>query len=277
VRNDGTSTRGRHGTQQVSAAYNAEASFGALDPIIEAIMRGTWDATVFSKAQADFTSLTTAVDGINFASGNPIAMGFRVGDVFRATGLPDAANNNRNLRIAALSSAKITTAEQPTANATADASGTLTRPGKRLINPATLLKFYFTVEEYEGDIDESTVVPDFVWGGIKFSTSSANYLLTADPSGTGTGQIHALAAGSSPTFPAPVATTDSPFAVVDATIRFGGVDLVELTSFDLTMNIAPTAPATRHGLGRGHAADCGDRRHLRVLHPVPQRAGGWLG
>jgi hypothetical protein len=31
---------------------------------------------------------------------------------------------------------------------------------------------------------------------------------------------------------------------VDATIRFGGVDLVELTSFDLTMSIGPTAPAT---------------------------------
>jgi tail tube protein len=44
-------------------------------------------------------------------------------------------------------------------------------------------------------------------------------------------------------FAAPVATTDSPFAVVDATIRLGGVDLVELTSFDLTLNISPNAPA----------------------------------
>jgi hypothetical protein len=87
-------------------------------------------------------------------------------------------------------------------------------------------------------------VQDFVWGGIKFSMSSANNLLMADPTGTGTGQIQALAAGASPMFPSPVATTDSPFAVVDATIRFGGVDLVELTSFDLTMNINPTAPAT---------------------------------
>jgi Phage tail tube protein len=255
VRNDGMSTRGRHGTQQISAAYNAEASLGALDPIIEAVMRGTWDATAFSKTQADFTSLTTAVDGFLFNTGNPITMGFRVGDVIRATGLPDAANNGRNVRIAALSSVKITTAEQLTANAVADTSCALTRPGKRLINPATLLKSYFTVEEYEGDIDESTVVPDFVWGGIKFSMSSANNLLTADPSGTGTGQIQALATGASPMFPAPVATTDSPFAVVDATIRFGGVDLVELTSFDLTMNIAPTAPATFGSGGQKFSPD----------------------
>jgi hypothetical protein len=45
-------------------------------------------------------------------------------------------------------------------------------------------------------------------------------------------------------FANPVATTDAPFSVVDATIRSGGVDLVELTSFDPTLNIGPTAPAT---------------------------------
>jgi hypothetical protein len=61
-----------------------------------------------------------SVDGINLTFGNRIAMGFRVGDVFRANGLPDAADNGRNLRIAALSAAKITTAEQLTANAVAD-------------------------------------------------------------------------------------------------------------------------------------------------------------
>jgi Phage tail tube protein len=59
IRSDGLSTRGRHGTQQVTAAYNAEASLGAFDPIIEVIMRGVWDANVLAKTQADFTSLTT--------------------------------------------------------------------------------------------------------------------------------------------------------------------------------------------------------------------------
>jgi hypothetical protein len=77
VRNDGMSTRGRHGTQSIAAAYNAELSLGALDPIIEAIMRSTWDSSAFAKTQADFTSLTTAVDGFIFASGNPITMGLK--------------------------------------------------------------------------------------------------------------------------------------------------------------------------------------------------------
>jgi hypothetical protein len=182
-------------------------------------------------------------------------MGFRVGDVIRAAGLPDAANNGRNLRIAALSTTKITTAEALIANAVADTSCSLTRPGKRLINPATLLKSYFTVEEYEGDIDQSTVVQDAVWGAIKFSMSSANTLLMADPSLVGTGQIQALANGASPMFANPVATQDSPFSVVDATIRFGGVDLVELTSFDLTLDISPSAPATFGSGGQKFSPD----------------------
>ena len=255
IRSDGLSTRGRHGTQQITAAYNAEASLGALDPIIEAIMRGAWDTNVLSKTQADFTSLTTVADGILMNTGSPIAMGFRVGDVFRATGLPDAANNNRNLRVAALSANKITTAETLTANAVADTTCTLTRPGKRLINPATLLKSYFTIEELEGDIDESTIVQDCVWGSIKFSMSSANNLLMADPSLVGTGQIQAPPAGSPPNFANPVATIDTPFSVVDATIRLGGVDLVELTSFDLTLNISPSAPATFGSGGQRFSPD----------------------
>jgi hypothetical protein len=44
--------------------------------------------------------------------------------------------------------------------------------------------------------------------------------------------------------PTSVATTDAPFSIVDPVIRFGGQDLVELTSFDLTLNINPRAPAT---------------------------------
>src|SRR5215470_19805160 len=64
IRSDGMSTRGRHGTQQLTAAYQAEASLGALDPIIEAIMRSAWNSTALSAVAADFTSVTTATDGI---------------------------------------------------------------------------------------------------------------------------------------------------------------------------------------------------------------------
>jgi hypothetical protein len=241
VRNDGMSTRGRHGTQAIIAAYNAELSLGSHDPIIEAIMRSTWDSVALTKTQTDFTSLTTGTNTIVLASGNPITMGFRVNDVIRLAGLNATGNNSRNLRITSLSATTITVAETLTVDAVADTSCSITRPGKRLINPAVRLASYFTLEEYEGDIDQSTTVQDFVWSGLKFSMAN-NGLIMAAPSGVGTGQVSALATGASPYFTAPVATTDVPMAVVDATIRVNGVDQVALSSFDLSLDIQASAP-----------------------------------
>lgn len=243
VRNDGMSTRGRHGTQAIAATYNAEASLGSLDPIIEAIMRSTWSSTPLSATSADFTTVTTTANSIVAAAGSWITKGFRVGDVIRGASFPDAANNSKNLRLTSVSALTLGIAETLVVNATPSGAPTISRPGKRLVNPSTLARAYFTLEEYEGDIDQSTLAQDFVWGGMKFSMA-ADGLLMADVSGTGTGNISALATGSSPYFTSPVATTDSPFSVVDATIRLAGVDLVELTSFDMTVNVQPNAPKT---------------------------------
>src|SRR5262249_56148922 len=65
----------------------------------------------------------------------------------------------------------------------------------------------------------------------------------------------ALGGGSWARFTSAVATVDSPFAVVDATVRLGGVDLVELTSFDLTLDISPSAPATFGSGGQKFSPD----------------------
>lgn len=241
VRNDGMSTRGRHGTQKTSGAYSSELALGSHDAILEALMRGTWDSVALTKTQTDFTSLTTGANTIILASGNPITMGFRVGDIIRATGLPDVANNARNLRITALSATTITVAETLTVNAAADTTCSLVRTGKRLINPATLVKRYFTLEEYESDIDQSTILQDFVWGTGKFSMSP-NGLIMFEPGGVGTGNISGLTTAASPYFTSQTTTTAVPMSVVDATIRLNGVDLVELTAFDLSMDIQPAAP-----------------------------------
>lgn len=241
IRADGMRSRGRHGSQRTSGAYLAELSLGSHDPILEAVMRGTWDAVALTKTQADFTSLTTGANTIVLASGNPITMGFRVGDVIRATGLPDAANNAKNLRITALSATTITVAETLLVNAAPDTTCSITRPGKRLIMPAAPVKRYFTLEEREADIDQSTTMQDFVWGSWKL-TLAPNGLVHVDPGGIGTGQISALASGSSPYFTSPVANANVPMSCVDATIRVNGVDQVALTSFDMTVDLNPGTP-----------------------------------
>lgn len=243
VRRDGMRTRGRHGTQKLSASWLAELCLGSHDTPLEAIVRDTWSAADLTKTQADFTSLTTGANTIILTSGDPRTW-FAVGDVIDLLTY-SGGNNSTNLRIAGLSSTTITTAETLNVNGTPDTTCSIVRRGKKLIPGlgGTLLKRYFTVEEYEVDIDQSTVATDFVYNMIKFGMA-ADGLLTAELGGVGTGQIQALATGASPFFTTPAASSSgSPFSVVDATIRLNGVDMVQLTSFDLTVDIGADAPA----------------------------------
>ena len=190
VRRDGQRTRGRHGTQKTAGPYNMEWSLGCADPILAGIMRGAWGTADLELDSSDFTSITVEADGIVFASGSPIALGVRVGQVIRLVASDEAANNNRNLRIAALSATKITTKETLTVNASADTGVTIIRPGRVLSNPAagSLLKEYFTIEEHEADIDASEIFDDCFFGGGAFRMGP-NGILMFDPSWIGTGKF----------------------------------------------------------------------------------------
>lgn len=256
VRRDGMRQRGRHGTQKTTSSYNAELSLGSHDDLVEAICRDTWSSADLTVTQSDFTSLTTTTSTIVLNSGDPRTLGFRVGDVIDLTGFATTANNSTNVRITGLSATAITVAETLILNATPDTTCSIVRRGKKLIPYASggLTKRYFTLEEYEADIDQSTVLTDFVWGNIKFSMSP-NGLITADPGGVGTGKIDVKTTGASPFFTSPTTTTAPPFSVVDATIRLNGVDLVALTSLDLTVDIGPTAPDVFGSGGIKYAPD----------------------
>lgn len=242
VRRDGMRIRGRHGTQKTNGQWTAEMSIGSHETILQAVMRDTWDASDLVLTQSDFTSITTGANAIIFASGDPRTLGLRVGDVIRITNYSQAADNGRNIRITALTSTTITTAETMTVNAVADTTVTITRP-KKLIqySAGTLVKRYFTLEEVDLDIDASEVLTDFVWGSVRFSMQP-NGLFMADPGGIGTGRFDAFEATATPLLTSPTESTAPPLSVVDATIRIGSNDVVDLTSFDLTIDIEPMAP-----------------------------------
>jgi Phage tail tube protein len=241
VRRDGMRMRGRHGIQKTTGAWIAEASLGSHEEIIQAVMRDTWDTSALTLTQSDFTSLAIASNVVTLGSGNPASLGLRVGDVIRFANLSATANNSKNCRIISMTSTTFTVAETLT-DMGADTTCSITRP-KKLIqySASSIVKRYYTIDEYDVDIDQSTVLTDFVWGSIKFSMAP-NGLLMADPGGVGTGQISALATGSSPLLTSPSETTAPPFSVVDMTIRVNGIDVVELTNFDLTLDITPNAP-----------------------------------
>jgi hypothetical protein len=242
IRRDAQQTRGRHGLQSTTAGpYNCEVSVGSYDPLYQAIMRGAWD-TEITKTQSDFTSLTTGTHTIVLTSGNPITMGFRVNDVIEMTGFSDTANDSRNLRITALSATTITVAETLTAEAVADTFCSIIRRGRKLIMPVAgaLVNTYFTIEEFEYDITASRVFTDCFPKSVKFAMAP-NGIMAVDWDFVGTGQFDLPV--SPPLLTTPTLPSGTPLAVLDATLRVGGVDMADLTSFYLTLDTAPVAPA----------------------------------
>jgi hypothetical protein len=245
VRQDGQQLRGRHGSRRTTGVYNSELAIGRADPIWQAIMRSTYSAADLTITQVDMTSVTTTTSTIVAASGDWIAKGLRVGDVIRATGLPDAANNGPNLRIVGLTSSVITVAETLIANASPDTSFSIVRPGRILINGAAgaMTRTYFTIEEYEYDLDSSEVFSDARWTRAALRMQSDG-LLDTEYGWTGTGAMSTATGASAPVFTSPTDVTTLSLAATEATIRLGSTDVVDITSFDIAFDLQPNAPST---------------------------------
>lgn len=249
VRRDLMRSRGRHGMRQTSGVHTVELSLDNCDAFYEAFFRGTWEAAlVKTEADNSLTSIVTDAAGtITAGGGSWITAGFRVGDVVRLTNHSSAGNNGRNMRITGLTATVMTVAMLDggtlTTNAVADTAFTMTRPGQKLINPAagSAVKTYFTIEEYDGDLDLTEIFSDCVITSLKFSMAPNN-LLMCDISWTGTGVFSTASSGSAPTFTSPTESTGLPLSTVDAIVRYGSTDFVDLTSWDLTLDIGAVAP-----------------------------------
>lgn len=249
VRRDLMRARGRHGLRKTSGSYTCELSLDNCDAFFEAVFRGTWEAAlVKTEADNSLTSIVTDSSGtITAGGGSWITAGFRVGDVVRLTNHATAANNGRNMRITALTATVMTVAMLDggslTTNAVADTAFTMTRPGQKLINPAagSAVKTYFTIEEYDGDLDLTEIFSDCIITSLKFSMSAGG-LIMVDISWVGTGQFTTASAGSAPTFTSPTESTGLPLSAVDAVVRYSSTDFVDLTSWDLSIDIGGVAP-----------------------------------
>lgn len=247
VRRDGMRIRGRHGSQKTSGAYSSELMIGAFDDVIEAVIRGTWSAAdlAVTNATTAMASATLSATGstVTFSDGSVITSGYRVGDVLRNTAGLDPADQNRNLRVVGLTATTITVAETLTTVSGPVSTWGFVRPGRVLINPApgSLVKRYFTIEENEVDIDGSELFTDAVFGSMKFSMQPDGEVLF-DPSWTGTGQFESKSGVGAPHFTSPSEPAAAPLSVADATVRLGSTDLVDMTAFELTVNLGLNAP-----------------------------------
>lgn len=233
-RSDGMSTLGRHGSRSVSGSYAADGSIGTFDPLIEALMRGTFSSVlVVTEATAGLTSITTTTNTIVASAGSFITAGLKKGDTIVLTNHSTAGNNSKNLRIVDLAALTITLpAGSLTANAVADTTFTITR-AKKLVNGTT--NRYFTFEEREEDQDASSLFPDCRVSSLRL-TMGADAMVGMEFGVVGR-DMQVLEGAASPNFTSPTQSSSVGLVVTDATIRLGATDIASLTSFDAMFDI----------------------------------------
>lgn len=241
LRRDGQSTRGRHGSRSANAQYSSELSVGTFDALIEAVLRGTFQASL-AITQATMTSITTPTTStIVAAAGSWLTQGVRRGDKVQLTGFATAANNGKWFRVVEVTALTITVAGTPlVVDAVADATFTLT-VAKTVIMGATPVERYFTLDDYSQDIDLSVLGTDMKVTKIDFNAQpdqnvEINFTfmgLDAVPQPS----------GSSPVLTGPTYTTTLPLVMSDGSIRINGVDYTILTGFQFSLDLGGQIPS----------------------------------
>lgn len=240
----------RHGTRRPGGGIEAQLSNAAFDPLLEALLRGTWVAgvsvlpavyTTVAAANTVGTPLTPGSLGtLTWAAGDPVAAGFRVGDVVRLTGSGFAANQNINFRIISFggtSNRTITVTPSP-AVVGAQAGTNMAVPGSKLI--CGTARRSFTVEQLFGDIEVSEL-----YTGMRVGSGA----IRIPPNGMATcsfgfmGQDMVILDGaSSPYFTAPVAAgADGIFAGPQGSLRFAGAERGVVTGVDINIDVGLSA------------------------------------
>jgi hypothetical protein len=235
VRSDMQISDMRHGGRSASGTIEGELSTLTYDEFFEAAMGGTWAAGV-SAAPADFaTGVTIATSGatstLTFAgTGSLITKGFKVGDIVRATGLTNAANNNRNLRIVALT-ATVMTVFPAIAAATQQASGwAVAVAGRKLLMGNT--KRSFTLEQSFPDATTYELFNGMRVGGFTVGVQP-NGMSTVSWDFLGQNQ---LAPANAAYFSSPTAeTTTGILSGIDGALRLNGAELGIITGLQMQM------------------------------------------
>lgn len=233
-RSDGQSLQVRHGSRSVGGSYTADLSVGTFDALLQAVFRSSWEPP-FTITEADVTSITTGANTIIAASGSWLTLGVKVGDVIVLTGHNQASNNNRNLRVTAVTANTITVAESLASSGTADDSFTL-KVNKRLVMRDTPEAHSFTFEQILRDLGSSQI-----YKGCRITGMNLRFQVDApiEVAFTVIGQdAETTSGGASPFFVSPTVSTSELLTCVGGKIRVNGVDRVDLTSFELSVELS---------------------------------------
>lgn len=230
-RADGLRSLGRLGGKSVDGSYNVELSTGgAVDLMLEAIMRSTWSAAT----NISFASVTSVTIGTNEVVGNGdwVAQGIRVGDIFTVNNTEN--DDGINAQVIALTSGTISVPLGTFAGSTVDTAGTLTRL-KKVISATTPTRYSHSVEQYDQDIDLSELFLGCRVVNVRLSFRPGQ-MATASFSLIGMDRT-ALAVGTSPYYTSPTLTSTLGLVADDSTILKDGVAVATFTGLDIEFQI----------------------------------------
>jgi hypothetical protein len=244
IRRDGMSVKPRQGSRSVNGAYETELIVDALDEIFQAVLRGTWAASV-DTTEATLTSCTISASGatVAFAAGSLISAGARKGMMAKLANMSTAANNGKWFPILAISSdgRTITTKAGILTDQAADVAFTITL-ARSLIQGDPPTERYFSIDQYLQDIDISLSATDAKFHSIVFQAApdqpiSIGFDVTAR-------DADLAASGSSPVLTSPTFVTAKPLYLADGGIYLNGSALVaNVTGFRFALTVPASVQA----------------------------------
>jgi hypothetical protein len=246
IRSDRQVSDFRHGMRKANVTLNGELSPGTYFDFIEAMCRGTKTAAV-ATSNSDWTSVAAdnATSTFTFTSGDPVALGYRVGMVGRFTNLSAAGNNSTNYLITGFSgtSNRVMAVYPAPTTMAADTTANFTSVGKRVFPPSSsFVSRKFGIESHHVDLDISRFFTECRIGGMKFGLPATG-MSTVEISALGR-DMETYSGGSAPFFTAPTAeTTTGLLAAVNGLVRVGGVNVGVITAAQVNIDLSPDGPA----------------------------------
>jgi hypothetical protein len=250
VRTDQQIADFRHGTKRPGGGIESELANVAYDDILEALLRGTWAtgatalAAVYTTIAAAITTGSAGAKGsvgtLTWTAGDPVAAGFRLGDVVRLAGAGFAANEAKNFRIVGFGGASNRTISVTPAPAVvaAQAGTSMSVQGKKLLCGTQIRSF--TAEVSYPDIDVSEQYTGMRVGSGAFRLPP-NGMATASFGFMGKDQ-QILDAANAPYFTAPVAAgTNGIFGGSNGSVRLAGGERLVVTGLDVNVDLGLSA------------------------------------
>lgn len=253
TRTDKQTPMEKHGTRRVPGSINGLLSCLTYKDPLQAILGGTWTSSLITADNTDFTSATfdAAALTVVFAAGDPVAKGFRVGQMVQFSGDSDADNNGKTFMLTSFGGTSNRTVGLFPApdTATADTSFSMTTVGNSLMIPSSAhVKRKIAVEVYNSDGDITRLFTEGRFSGFDFSIAP-NQNAQINFSGLWRNR-KVLSGASAPFFTAPTAeTTTDVISSMDGLLMLNGSIVGVATGLSIKFNRPPTAPAQLHRQG----------------------------